>query len=211
MLYRCPTPHAGSAPSESATSCQRATHDRGLATLVCAARAGDHVAWAALVRRFDRGLRMIARSYQLVPADVDDIVQASWLNLFEDFEYLREPAAVGGWLATATRRNAMRVLQRRMREQLTDDPDLGDRPDSAGPEVELLATEQSEALVRAMAVLPERNRRLMMVLVDRPTLDYREVGELLSMPVGSIGPTRARSLARLSRDPQLRELRELSS
>jgi RNA polymerase sigma factor (sigma-70 family) len=151
---------------------------------------------------------MIARSYRLAPADADDVVQASWLNLLEDIDDLREPAAVGGWLATTTRRNAMRLLQRRTREQLTDDPDLGDRPDSPGPEVGLLATEQSETLVRAMAVLPERHRRLMMVLVDRPTLDYREVSELLSMPVGSIGPTRARSLARLSRDPQLRKLRE---
>jgi RNA polymerase sigma factor (sigma-70 family) len=211
VLHSCPTPHAGFAPSESAISRQRTAHDRGLATIVCAARAGDHAAWASLVRRFDRGLRIIARSYRLAPADVDDIVQASWLNLLEEIEGLREPAAVGGWLATTTRRNAMRLLQRRTREQLTADPDLGDRPDSIGPEVGLLATEQSEVLIGAMAVLPERHRRLIMVLIDQPTLDYRQVGELLSMPVGSIGPTRARSLARLSRDPQLRKIREPSS
>jgi hypothetical protein len=46
------------------------------------------------------------------------------------------------------------------------------------------------------------------VLLTQPTLEYREVGELLSMPTGSIGPIRARSLARLARDAQLRALSE---
>jgi RNA polymerase sigma factor (sigma-70 family) len=179
-------------------------HDRELAAIVGAARAGDAEAWTCLVRRFDRVLRRIARSYRLAPADVDEVVQTTWLELLEAIQRIREPAAIGGWLATVTRRNALRRRQVHVREQLSDDPQLGDRPDSDGPEGSVLAAERRAALDGALAALPDRHRRLLAVLLTQPALDYREVGELLCMPVGSIGPIRARALARLARDPQMR-------
>jgi RNA polymerase sigma factor (sigma-70 family) len=179
-------------------------HDRDLVATVRAARAGDADAWTSLVRRFDRVLRHIARSYRLAPDDVDEVVQTTWLELLEAIQRIREPAALGGWLATVTRRNALRRRQMHVREQLTDDPRLGDRPDSEGAEASVLAAERRAALAGALADLPDRHRRLLTVLLTQPTLDYREVGELLSMPVGSIGPIRARALARLARDPQMR-------
>jgi DNA-directed RNA polymerase specialized sigma24 family protein len=78
-----------------------------------------------------------ARRRPLVPAraerHVDDVVQATWLRLLEDIRRLREPAAVAGWLETTTRRNAMRHLYGRNREELSGDPRLGDRPHSGGP------------------------------------------------------------------------------
>jgi hypothetical protein len=47
----------------------------------------------------------------------------------------------------------------------------------------------------------------MTVFVAHAADDYSQVSELLSMPIGSIGPIRARSLARLSRDRGLIALR----
>ena len=47
----------------------------------------------------------------------------------------------------------------------------------------------------------------MIVLTTNPELSYEEVGRRLSMPVGSIGPTRGRSLDRLRRSSELRALR----
>jgi hypothetical protein len=44
------------------------------------------------------------------------------------------------------------------------------------------------------------------LLLAQPALDYAQVGSLLAMPVGSIGPTRARGLARLEQDVELRSL-----
>jgi RNA polymerase sigma factor (sigma-70 family) len=174
--------------------------DPALFDLVCAARSGDHAAWDSLVRRFDRVLRGIARSYRLSPADIDDVVQATWLSLLEQIQDVREPAAIAGWLATATRRQAMRVLQKPAREQLSDDPQLGDRALTDGPEETLLAAERREVLAAALATLPQCHRRLMTVFITQSADDYSHVSELLSMPIGSIGPIRARSLARLSRN-----------
>jgi RNA polymerase sigma factor (sigma-70 family) len=181
--------------------------DPELVGLVRAARAGDSSAWTTLIGRFDTMLRRIAVSYRLAPADVDDIVQATWLDLLQDIGRLREPAAVAGWLDTATRHKALKLLRTRLREHVVDDLAVVDRADVHGPEVSVLASERRAALIRALATLPHRHRRLMTLLLTQPTLDYEQVGARLAMPVGSIGPIRARALARLSRHPELRALR----
>jgi RNA polymerase sigma factor (sigma-70 family) len=206
---RSPSPIA--LRSAAAPTKRRACAEDDLAALVHAARAGDADAWRGLVERFDSGLRHIARSFRLAPADVDDVVQATWLELLERIATLREPAAVGGWLATVTRRNALRRRQRAMRELLTDDPDVGDRQDAHGPEERVLAAERRAVLAGAIGALPERNRRLLTVLLTQPELDYRRLGEQLSMPLGSIGPSRARALAQLARNPGLRAVSGLAA
>jgi RNA polymerase sigma factor (sigma-70 family) len=178
-----------------------------LAGIVLAAGTGDGPAWDTLVARFDKTLRSIARSYGLRHADVDDVVQATWLELVRDIERLREPAAIAAWLATATRRKAMRLARSRGREHLTDDPELSDGPDDDGPEASVIARERGAALARAVATLPSRHRRLITLLVSKPALDYQQISERLAMPVGSIGPIRARSLTRLSLHPELRAFR----
>jgi RNA polymerase sigma factor (sigma-70 family) len=181
--------------------------DHELAADVHAARTGDGDAWARLIDRFDRGLRRIARSYRLAPADVDDAVQAAWVQLFRHIGRIRDPDAVSGWLATTTRRESMRLCQAPVRERLTDDRRLGDRATHDGPETAVLAAERRAIIGRALASLPDRSRRLMTMLADQPAWDYREISATLAMPVGSIGPTRARSMARLRWHPELRGLR----
>jgi len=174
--------------------------DETLAELLHTARTGDDRAWERLHDRFAPMLRGIARSYRLSATDVDDVLQTTWLQLFNHIDRVREPAAVAGWLATTARRECLRMLQAPMRERLSDDPDLGEGSDLADPEGELMSAELRIALGRALATLPERHRRLMTMLVAQPTMAYQELSTALSMPVGSIGPIRARSLARLRRD-----------
>jgi RNA polymerase sigma factor (sigma-70 family) len=194
-------------PAGSCLPPRRLTADLGLTELVDAARAGDHRAWTGLVDRFDGMLRSVARSYRLQPADIDDVVQIAWARLYDHIDRLREPAAVAGWLATTTRRETMRALQSRTREHLTDDPPAHDPADVERLDSNLLTAERRAALADAVVDLPHHQRRLMMVLLARPALDYRQISALLSIPVGSIGPTRSRSLSRLSRHPRLRAVR----
>lgn len=165
-----------------------------------------HQAIDRLVPRYDRRLRRVARSYGLSTWDVDDVVQATWVTYLEHGHELREPAALGAWLETTARRLSLRVLQRGVREQLTPTGDPSATGGGSEPEPELLATERRTVLFGALAALPDRQRRLMRTLVLRPELSYEEVGRRLAMPVGSIGPTRARCLDRLRRDLRLRAL-----
>ena len=182
--------------------------DAGLEALVCAARGGDQGAWSALVARFDGRVRAIARSYRLCPADVDDVAQATWLHLLEDIGKLREPGAIGAWLATAARRTALRALQGPVREQPTADPYLGDGAESDGPDRDLLAAERSAVVSRALDTLPDRHRRLMRLLLTQQDPDYRQISTMLDMPLGSIGPIRGRCLQRLQRHPEVQALRQ---
>jgi RNA polymerase sigma factor (sigma-70 family) len=175
-----------------------------LETLVAAARSGDDRAWAQLVNRFDRMLRSVAGSYRLCAHDVDDAVQATWVKLHEHVGRVRDASAVAGWLGTTVRRESLRLLQSHVREHLTDEPELGaDRV--AGPEAQLLETERRLVLDRALSTLPDRQRRLLTLIVREPDADYEQIGATLDMPVGSIGPIRARSLARLQHHRELRE------
>ena len=51
--------------------------------------------------------------------------------------------------------------------------------------------------------LPTRARALLEMLVNQPDCSYDEVSAELGIPVGSIGPTRGRSLQRLRTNPRL--------
>ena len=48
----------------------------------------------------------ICRRRRLNRADAEDVGQSVWLRLVDQLDNLREPAALAGWLATTTRRNA---------------------------------------------------------------------------------------------------------
>jgi RNA polymerase sigma factor (sigma-70 family) len=190
----------------AAPAATAAQDDGALVALLQAARGGDDRAWERLHERLDPLVRGIARSYRLSPSDVDDVAQTTWLRLLSHVDRLREPAAVAGWLVTTSRRESLRVLQVPMREWPTDDPELGDGSDIADPERELLESERRVVLERALATLPSRHRRLMTLIATDPAMDYQQLSAKLRMPIGSIGPTRARSLMRLRRDPELRSV-----
>lgn len=182
--------------------------DTELEALVQALRVNDDVAWRQLTARFEGMMRSIARSYRLSRADVDDVVQTVWVRLYEHVGRLREPNAIAGWLATTTRRESLRLLQARTREHVTDDVALFDGAETERPESELLATERHDILWRALGTLPPHQRRLMTLLTTEP--DYRAVSATLQMPIGSIGPTRARSVARLQDNQELQALHAAS-
>jgi RNA polymerase sigma factor (sigma-70 family) len=144
----------------------------------------------------------------LTAADADDVIQETWLELLEQVERIREPAAIAGWLGTVARRKALRRMQSSVREQLSGDPGLGDSPTGTTLDADLLAAEQRDVVRRAIATLPSGHRELMTALLAHPDLDYCGLGSMLAMPVGSIGPTRARCLERLRRHPAIRGLRD---
>src|SRR5919108_6600355 len=91
-----------------------------LTRLTRAAAHGDERAWTDLVTRLDAALRAVAGRYRL-GADADDVVQTAWLRALDHVERMHDPGAIAGWLVTTTRREAMRTLQRGVREVVTDD------------------------------------------------------------------------------------------
>jgi RNA polymerase sigma factor (sigma-70 family) len=169
--------------------------------LVKAAARGDESSWAAMVDRYNGLIWAVARNHRLNSADAADVVQTTWLKLFENLGSLRDPDRVGSWLAVTARHEALRTLRRSRNQVLTaEESDLEARQvDVPGPDFGILTAERDAELRRAFGELPLRCQRLLELLLTEPRANYREIAAALDMPVGSIGPTRARCLACLRR------------
>ena len=185
-----------------------ARHRCSVAGLVAAAAGGDQRAWQALFTRFDPMLRHVIRRFRLTSHQADDALQETWTRLVRHLHRVENPAAIGAWLATTARREALRLLQTTIHELPTDEllginePDLdANGPDAVGDD------EPSRSLRSALDALPSRDRALLEMLHREPAPTYENVAATLGIPVGSIGPTRARALARLRRHPGLAALR----
>lgn len=171
-----------------------------VAAFVLAAAEGDQHAWNALVDRYTGLVWSIARGHRLGGADAADVVQTTWLRLVENLGRIRNPAAVGSWLATTARRESLRVIDRSARTMPTDSDWLLELPPhdgSPGVDDRLLRTERDAVLLDALRELPPRCQTLLRVLMADPPPRYEDVSAALDMPIGSIGPTRGRCLERL--------------
>jgi RNA polymerase sigma factor (sigma-70 family) len=170
-----------------------------LPVLVEACVHGDEEAWNELVRRYAGLVTHVIRRYRLSPADAQDVGQLVWLRLVEHLRYLREPAALPGWLATTTRHECERHLRTNGRS-IAVDPLTMVRQDPAGEteiDAVLLATERRQVLLDGLAELAPQQRELLMMLAADPPHAYAEISRILGIPVGSIGPTRSRILDKL--------------
>lgn len=173
--------------------------------LVTRAREGDESAWAALVHRYAPLVWAICRQFRLQDAECEDVGQTVWLGLVEALPHLREPAALPGWLATTTRRECLRAVEaarKRNSREVHVSVDIQD--ETLSPlERDVVIAELDAALRTAFAQLGRRCQQLLSLLMEAPRRPYTEISSELKIPVGSIGPTRARCLSRLRRSSAL--------
>jgi RNA polymerase sigma factor (sigma-70 family) len=171
------------------------------AALVSQAAAGDRDAWNEIVDRYAPLIWSICCRHGLGGADAADVAQAVWLHLVDQLDHLRDPGALPGWLATTTVRECLRRVTGRGPERLATR--LADSPQSVAGVVideEILAGRRM-ALRAAFAGLPPRCQELLSMLTSDPPHSYAEISAELGIPVGSIGPYRARCLDRLRSHP----------
>jgi RNA polymerase sigma factor (sigma-70 family) len=170
-----------------------------LAALTRAASLGDQEAWGRLVDRFSGLVWAVVRSFRLDADAAADVSQTTWLRLVEHLDDIREPGRLGSWLATTARRESIRTLKLAGQQLPTDEESRLEPPPAVedGVSGDLLRDERDRALWRAFETLSARCRQLLRVLMADPPPSYAEVGAALAMPLGSIGPVRARCLAAL--------------
>ncbi len=174
-----------------------ATHTTGV--LLRQASEGDPRAWDELVNRHTRLLWSIGRAYRLDTADAADAVQTTWLRLLEHMHRIQDPDRLVGWLVTTMRRECLRILRRSGRERARQ-PDLVavDPPDPGEPvDAALIRADRDRQLWEAFNRMPDRCRLLLRIMITSPPPPYEAIAALLEIPMGSIGPTRARCLTRL--------------
>jgi len=167
---------------------------------------GDRAAFDELVTLLTPLLWHTVRGQGVDRTAAEDVVQTIWMRLLHSGGSIRDPQTVVKWLLTAARREAWRITKRARADMVRTAALFGEEGDERPvrpaqreeqPDETVFRDELEHWLWRHVQELPERCRELMRVIAfaDRP--DYALIAESLGMPVGSIGPTRGRCLAKL--------------
>jgi RNA polymerase sigma factor (sigma-70 family) len=179
--------------------CLRTAHAaRGCdnATLLARVAEGDQSAWRRLIDEYDGLVRSVAASFRLQTSDVHDVAQTTWMRLLQNVRTIRDPERLAGWLSVTASREALALLRRSSRQRPL--PMVDETPDAtADPERDVVDRDEARVLWAAVAELSPRQQRLLIALFREELDSYNDVAATCAMPIGSIGPTRARALSRL--------------
>ncbi len=161
------------------------------AQLVARCRQGDDDAWRELVQRFSRYVYAIAvQAYRLPPSDAEDVFQEVFARAYENLHKLRDDNAIRPWLAQLTRRLCLDSIRASSRVQ----PEEWVEP----LEVDDTIAKLDEALVvhEALATLPDNCREILDRFFARDE-SYRNIGDALDLPAGTIASRISRCLVKL--------------
>lgn len=176
------------------------------ARLIARCRSGDAAAWSQLVRRYQRLVYTVARRAGLDEHAAADVFQAVFARLFEQLDSLRQPDRVHAWLVTSAKREALAVRRRQSSWVSLD----GDGAEGESSSVDSLADDgplpeqvlgELQLMHKLRLALQRMDRRcrelLTMLFADDERNSYDAIASRLGLPIGSIGPTRARCLDKL--------------
>jgi RNA polymerase sigma factor (sigma-70 family) len=158
----------------------------------------NQVVWDEIIRQYGKLVSTTVRSFRLQEADALDAVQMTWLRLAENTHRVQFPERLGGWLMTTARRECLRILrQAKLGHNLTNvAPETVSDP-SAGPEQRAIDIHTIRMLRKLIDELPPRRQTLLRMLFSDSPCSYHEVARIAGIPLGGIGPTRARILRAL--------------
>ena len=169
-----------------------------MADLLAAAREGSEDALGQMVTELSPLLWQVARAAGLSSGDAEDVLQTTWMRLVAHLGDIHDSAALTSWLVTTTKREAWRVSAEGRRQLPADQESFAELPDQGpGSEEQVITEDQRRVLWAAIGQLSRRCQELLRIIAFAPRPDYTAVAAALGMPVGSIGPTRGRCLAKL--------------
>jgi RNA polymerase sigma factor (sigma-70 family) len=160
--------------------------------------AGDNDGLDGLVRVLTPVLWHVVRSAGLDRDRTEDVVQTAWLTLVRRRDSVADPQAIAGWLITTARREAWRVAREESKATPHDDDVIASLVAfQPGAETEAVVRDETDRLWECVQQLPSRCQRLLRTIAFDIKPDYEGIARDLDMPIGSIGPTRGRCLAKL--------------
>ncbi len=167
-----------------------ATEDQAL---VERSKQGDLAAFEALVEKYRHRVWRLAMNSVRDREEAWDVAQEAFIRAWQALESFRGQSAFYTWLfrivmnvaADRLRQRAARgrafgterVSEEEM-ERVTPDPEIG-------PEDRAARVEERERIDRALAALPEHHRTIIM-LSDLEGLSYREIADVLGIPMGTV-------------------------
>lgn len=172
-------------------------HYEGTRQIIRDAQSGATGAADRFVRQFERLVWWTVRSFRLAESDAEDVVQNTWLRAFEHLDEIRDPDRVSSWLVTIARRECLKLLRTGRRE--VPGLDQAEQRDDRSPHPEQAAVDarMNDLLWQHVNSLPASSRELVVALSGTDAPAYAELARCRGIPIGSIGPTRMRSLRKL--------------
>lgn len=172
--------------------------------LVVACREGNETAWETIVYKYQNLIFSVPRRAGLDRDAASDVLQEVFKTLFEKLDSLEQPQFLRAWLTTTARHKTLHFIQKEKRGKIQPLFDEENKinyevSDSAPPADEVLVRLEKENQIElALSKLDDRCRRLLtMLYFENGQIPYQFIADALDVPIGSIGPTRARCLKKL--------------
>ena len=158
---------------------------------------------AALRERFERDvIPMLSSLYGAAmrltrnPADAEDLIQETYLRAFRGFAGFKEGTNLKAWLYRILTNSFINTYRKKQREpQTVDGPDdidewylfdrLGSQNVEASAESKVLDEMPDEDVKRALESIPE-NFRMAVLLADVEGFSYKEIAEIMEIPIGTV-------------------------
>jgi RNA polymerase sigma-70 factor, ECF subfamily len=131
--------------------------------LIAQCKAGDHTAFTELLQRNSSVAIRAIRSIALNPADVDDIMQETFLQAYRHVNGFNERSKFSTWLTRIAINNALMLLRRQKRQMevaLDADPDDSEnkviqlRDERPNPEQFAIQSQSIAKIREAVSALP---------------------------------------------------------
>ncbi len=166
----------------------------------------EHAAIEHIDALYRTGLRMTRN-----PADAEDLVQETYLRAFRSLHQFTEGTNLRAWLFRILTNTYINDYRRRQRRPISASLDnieefyLYDhlietrvQPGDSRPETEVLQQLTVEAVGAAIESLPEEFRHVVL-LADVEGFAYREIAEIVGIPVGTVMSRLFRARRRLQK------------
>ena len=169
--------------------------------LVRACIRGDAVAWDRLLDDYGRLIWSVVRRAGLDDEEAEEVFQRSWVAIVDGLGRLKKPESLGSWIAMTTRHQVYRFFSESARHRRSVPLNPGDEFEvPSGVEEALECEQRNQAMRESVDRLADRCRTLLRLLFfEDPPLDYESIAEQSGLAIGSIGPIRARCLAKLKK------------
>lgn len=171
--------------------------------LISRHRAGDAAATAELVRA---AIPIIRRAVggRTRPADADDALQEALYTVVLKVGGMHAPAAFPGWVSVVAQRAAYDIVRRQRRAIPTASTTLDELRSEQTLDVDAIATRVDAPRIEdELDRLTPRERDVVMYFANNEDASYADAAKRLSVPIGSLGPTRQRALRKLRCAPAL--------
>lgn len=174
-------------------------------TLLARCRSGDSAAWSQLVERYRRLVWSVIVKHRMRDEEAEDIFQHVFTTLITNIDSIHDENALASWIVTTTKRRCWRVSGNARKEaerarSIDADPDKRIDPvDVREDPIETRAQLEKQLVREGLERLGGKCKDLLEALFGAGTEpNYTLIAEKLGIRVGSIGPTRARCLEKLS-------------